>query len=46
MDGEPTEPTPLTPNAELAQRLLERGFYLFDTPRRSSGTSGPREADD
>ncbi len=41
MDGKRTDPGPPPPDADLAQRLLERGFYLFGPARPPSETGGP-----
>ena len=45
MDGDHTESGTLALDAELARRLLERGFYLFEAPRRAPEGSGPRDQD-
>ncbi len=46
MDGDRTEPQPEMPDAELARRLLERGFYRLETPRRAPEGHEPKGAKD
>ena len=46
MDGDPTESKPQALDAELARRLLERGFYMFEAPRRAPEGPEPKGAKD
>ena len=46
MDGDHTEPKRGITDAELTRRLLERGFYVFETPRRAPEGHEPKGAKD